>query len=138
MTNITRRRFRSINARRHRYHRPGADAEQRADGQRRARFSPQRKVMGPLPGDERCARRAGDEEVDCGRHVRRLITYASEPGSRTPAYLLIPKSALTGTPAPAALCLHGTNNTIGHAVVIEGSGRRRTGNTRASWRSAAS
>ncbi|MBI5771367.1 MAG: dienelactone hydrolase family protein [Verrucomicrobia bacterium] len=82
------------------------------------------EIMGPLPGDEkRCALdvRMG-EEVDCGSHVRRLITYASEPGSRTPAYLLLPKSALAGKPAPAALCLHGTNNTVGHGSVIQGIG----------------
>jgi dienelactone hydrolase len=56
--------------------------------------------------------------------VRRLLTYSSEPGSRTPAYLLIPKAALAGKPASAALCLHGTNNEIGHAVVIEGLGNK--------------
>lgn len=82
------------------------------------------EIMGPLPGTEkRCALDVQvGEEVDCGSHVRRLITYASEPGSRTPAYLLIPKSALAGKPAPAALCLHGTNNTIGHGAVIQGIG----------------
>ncbi len=84
------------------------------------------EIMGPLPGAEkRCALDVQvSEEVDCGSHVRRLITYASEPGSRVPAYLLIPKSALAGKPAPAALCLHGTNNEIGHAVVIEGLGNK--------------
>jgi len=84
------------------------------------------QIMGPLPGAEkRCALDVQvSEEVDCGSHVRRLLTYASEPGSRTPAYLLIPKSALAGKPAPAALCLHGTNNEIGHAVVIEGLGNK--------------
>lgn len=84
------------------------------------------EVMGPLPGAEkRCALDVQvSEEVDCGSHVRRLLTYASEPGSRTPAYLLIPKTALAGKPAPAALCLHGTNNEIGHAVVIEGLGNK--------------
>ncbi|MEQ1861655.1 MAG: dienelactone hydrolase family protein [Chthoniobacteraceae bacterium] len=84
------------------------------------------EIMGPLPGAEkRCALDVQvSEEVDCGSHVRRLITYASEPGSRTPAYLLIPKTALAGKAAPAALCLHGTNNDIGHAVVIEGLGNK--------------
>ncbi|MBI5769557.1 MAG: alpha/beta hydrolase [Verrucomicrobia bacterium] len=101
---------------------------QPADGpKRRAQIlAAVQDVMGPLPGAEkRCALDVQvSEEVDCGSHVRRLITYASEPGSRTPAYLLIPKSALAGKPAPAALCLHGTNNTIGHAVVIEGLGNQ--------------
>lgn len=83
------------------------------------------EVMGPLPGAEkRCPLDVHvDEEVDCGSHVRRLITYASEPGSRTPAYLLIPKIALEqNRKAPAALCLHGTDNKIGHATVIAGMG----------------
>jgi dienelactone hydrolase len=56
--------------------------------------------------------------VDCGTYVRRLISYASEPGSRTPAYLCIPKSALQGTAVPGVLCLHPTENTIGHKVVV--------------------
>ena len=51
------------------------------------------EVMGPLPGTEK--RVSLDvhlrEEVDCGSYVRRLIDYASEPGGRVPAYLLIPK-----------------------------------------------
>lgn len=35
-----------------------------------------------------------------------------------PAYLCIPKTALRGTPAPAVLCLHPTDNIIGHQVVV--------------------
>jgi hypothetical protein len=57
--------------------------------------------------------------------VRRLISYASEPNSRTPAYLLIPHSALR-TPRsklPAVLCLHPTDNKIGHKVVVGLGGR---------------
>jgi hypothetical protein len=78
-------------------------------------------VMGKLPGKEK--RGALDvkleEEVDCGSYVRRLISYTSEPGSRVPAYLLIPKDVLDGKmKAPAVLCLHGTNNVIGHGVVV--------------------
>lgn len=79
-------------------------------------------VMGRLPGDEKKCPPAVQvvEEVDCGGHVRRLITYASEPGSRVPAYLLIPKAVLDqpGKQAPAVLCLHGTNNVVGHGVVV--------------------
>jgi dienelactone hydrolase len=78
-------------------------------------------VMGKLPGPEkRCPLDPKTvEEVDCGSYVRRLITYASEPGSRVPAYLLIPKSVLDGKKkAPAVLCLHGTNNVVGHGVVV--------------------
>src|SRR4051794_9821282 len=55
-------------------------------------------VMGKLPGErKRCPLDAKTEnEVDCGTYVRRLITYQSEPGSRVPAYLLIPKDVLKG------------------------------------------
>lgn len=65
-----------------------------------------------------------EEEVDGGRFIRRLITYTSEPGSRVPAYLLIPKDVLTGQKrVPAILCLHGTDNVVGHGVVV-GLGNR--------------
>ncbi|MBI3462996.1 MAG: PKD domain-containing protein [Planctomycetes bacterium] len=79
------------------------------------------QVMGPLPGKERrCALDVEvQEEVDCGSYVRRLLTYASEPDSRVPAYLLIPKRALEGKEtAPAVLCLHPTDDRIGHKVVV--------------------
>jgi hypothetical protein len=60
-----------------------------------------------------------EEEVDCGSYIRRLITYASEPESRVPAYLLIPKNVLAGQrKTPAALCLHGTDTVVGHGVVV--------------------
>ena len=85
-------------------------------------------IMGHLPGPEkRCALDMKvEEEVDCGGYVRRLITYASEPGSRVPAYLLIPKSALgtQGKPAPAVLCLHGTDNVVGHGTVVGVGGKK--------------
>jgi dienelactone hydrolase len=69
-------------------------------------------IMGPLPGkDKRCPLDVKMiEEVDCGQYVRRLISYQSEPGMRTPAYLLIPKAALKDkAKAPAVLSLHPTN-----------------------------
>jgi dienelactone hydrolase len=81
-----------------------------------------RSVVGPLPGlEKRCPLDPRSEgEVDCGAYVRRSITYASEPGSRVPAYLLIPKAALAADARrfPAALCLHPTDDTIGHGVVV--------------------
>ena len=79
------------------------------------------QVMGKWPGAERRGALSvrTEEETDCGTYVRRLITYASEPGSRVPAYLLIPKDVLDGTKkAPAVLCLHPTDNKIGHKVVV--------------------
>lgn len=79
-------------------------------------------VMGTLPGRaKRCPLEMKvEEEVDGGTYVRRLITYASEPGSRVPAYLCIPKAALQagGKPVPAVLCLHGTDNVVGHGTVV--------------------
>src|SRR5580658_3118980 len=73
------------------------------------------EVMGPLPGKEkRCPLDVKiEDETDCGSYVRRRITYASEPGSRVPAYLLVPKDVLDGKKkTPAILCLHGTNDVI--------------------------
>ena len=73
------------------------------------------QVMGPLPRPEK--REPLDvqfgEAVDCGSYTRRFITYVSEPDCRVPAYLLIPHAALQ-SPAPAVLCLHPTDDRIGH------------------------
>ncbi len=80
------------------------------------------QVMGPLPGKEkRCAL---DVQVESekyqGRYLERLITYASEPHSRVPAYLLIPKEALRSKRKfPAILALHPTEMQHGHRVVVE-------------------
>ena len=85
-------------------------------------------VMGKLPGKEkRCPLDVkAEEEVDCGKYVRRLISYESEPGSRVPAYLCIPKDVLRGDKkAPAVLCPHPTDNVIGHGVVVGLGGKAR-------------
>jgi dienelactone hydrolase len=79
-------------------------------------------IMGPLPGKQkRCPLDVKIEtETDCGPYLRRLITYASEPGSRVPAYLLIPKAALASAKKwPGALALHPTDAEYGHRVVVE-------------------
>ncbi len=84
------------------------------------------EVMGPLPGRERdCPLDMRvEEEADAGSYVRRLVTYAAEPGGRVPAYLLVPKALLdSGKRARAVLCLHPTDNTIGHKVVVGLGGR---------------
>src|SRR5688572_11137439 len=83
-------------------------------------------VMGKLPGKDKVCDLdlKVEEEVDCDTYVRRLVTYASEPGSRVPAYLLIPKALLKDKKkAPAVLCLHGTDNEVGHGTVV-GLGKR--------------
>ncbi|MCS7022524.1 MAG: prolyl oligopeptidase family serine peptidase [Gemmataceae bacterium] len=79
-------------------------------------------IMGRLPGaDKRCPLDVRiEEEKEVGSYVRQKITYQSEPGSRVPAYLLIPRAVREGTvkKAPAVLCLHPTDNTLGHGVVV--------------------
>ena len=83
-------------------------------------------VMGVLPGRQRRVEldMKVEEEVDAGSYVRRLITYQSEPGCRTPAYLCIPKAALEKkTKTAAVLCLHPTDNKAGHKVVVGLGGR---------------
>ena len=78
------------------------------------------QVMGLLPGPaKRCPLAPQiSEEVDCGDYLRRFVTYASEPGSRVPAYLLIPKRALTNQlRTPAVLALHQTHS-AGQKVVV--------------------
>lgn len=78
------------------------------------------QVMGRLPGAEkRCALEMEvREETDCGTYVRRLIQYQAEPGNRVPAYLLIPKEALSGkSKSPGILALHQTHPE-GQKVVV--------------------
>jgi dipeptidyl aminopeptidase/acylaminoacyl peptidase len=80
---------------------------------RAAILTAMQSIMGPLPGKEkRCPLELKvEEEVACEGYVRRLISYQSEPGQRTPAFLLIPNKTLEGkTPTPAVLSLHPTNN----------------------------
>jgi len=85
-------------------------------------------VMGHLPGREkRCPLDVKVEaEVDRGSYVRRSLTYASEPDSRVPAYLLIPKSVLSreGKTTRAVLCLHGTDDVAGNGTVVGLGGRQ--------------
>lgn len=77
--------------------------------------------MGPLPG---AAKRVAldvaiERETDCGSYVRREITYTAEPGSRVPAFLLLPKAVLDGkTQRPAVLALMPTNNVDGNRAVV--------------------
>ncbi|MBL68302.1 MAG: alpha/beta hydrolase [Verrucomicrobiales bacterium] len=95
-------------------------------GKRRAEIlKGMESVMGRLPGRERRVELAVkvEEEADAGKYLRRLITYQSEPGSRTPAYLCIPKAVLKSGKAPAVLCLHPTDNKVGHKVVVGLGGR---------------
>jgi hypothetical protein len=84
------------------------------------------QVMGPLPGPKRRAPLdvQTSAETDCGSYVRRAITYASGPAERAPAWLLVPKQALVaGGRARAVLCLHPTDATLGHDVVVGLGGR---------------
>ncbi|MBK9167677.1 MAG: alpha/beta hydrolase [Bryobacterales bacterium] len=78
------------------------------------------RITGPLPGaSKRCPLDvAVEDEADMGTYVRRLIAYSSEPGSRTTAYLCLPKEALAGRKTHGVLCLHPTENKIGHKVVV--------------------
>lgn len=79
-------------------------------------------IMGPLPGREKRVPLKAEviEEVNCGAYLRRLIEFPSEPGSTTPAYLLIPKALLAknGGRAHAVLCPHPTDFKVGHGVVV--------------------
>ncbi len=77
-------------------------------------------VMGRLPGRDK----RGPFEVktlteeDMGSYVRRFIEYSSEPGSRVPAYLLIPKACLEARARRhGVLCLHQTHK-AGQKVVV--------------------
>lgn len=80
------------------------------------------EVMGPLPGRERWCPfdLRTEQKTNCGSYMRFLVTYASEPGSRVPAYLLVPNQALDGIKRlPAVLALHPTDMQYGHRVLVE-------------------
>ncbi len=84
-------------------------------------------VAGRLPGPEKRCDLDPEvlEEVDCGSYVRRTIRYASEPGGRVPAYLLVPKRVLEGGGrAPAVMALHPTDDAVGRGVVVGLGGTR--------------
>jgi len=86
-------------------------------------------VMGPFPGRDTTPRPPPEfvveSETDHGTHIVRRISYSTEPGSRTPAYLCLPKAALHNDTRsfPAVLCLHPTNFEIGAGVVVGLGGR---------------
>ena len=80
------------------------------------------QVMGPLPTRERRCDLAVQvvSETDCGDYLRRDLTYQSEPRSRVPAFLLLPKGALKSElrrTFPAVLALHQTH-AAGRRVVV--------------------
>ena len=84
-------------------------------------------VMGEFPPEDRRVELdvRVEERADAGSYDRLLITYQSELGSRTPAYLCIPKKDRKNTEkVPAVLCLHPTDNTVGHKVVVGLGGRK--------------
>ncbi len=79
-------------------------------------------IMGPLPGPERrCPLDVQvSAETDAGSYVVRALTYASEPGSRVPADLLIPKTVFGSRRSfPAVLALHPTDMQFGRRVLLE-------------------
>ncbi len=106
--------------------RAAVDVPSSAPVSRAAVLRSMEEIMGPLPGPEKRCRLDVElvEETDQGTYVRRFLTYQSEPGGRVPAYLLIPKAALTNLAArkfPAVLALHQTH-AAGQKVVV-GLGR---------------
>ena len=54
------------------------------------------EIMGLVPGDEKRCPLAVDlvEEVDCGTYIRRMITYAAEPGDRARGVFAHPKTGV--------------------------------------------
>ncbi len=68
------------------------------------------EVMGPLPGIERRIPldvRVIETHQERG-YIRQKISYASEPGDRVPAWLLVPGGEAVARSRPAMLCLHQT------------------------------
>ncbi|HVU99768.1 MAG TPA: alpha/beta hydrolase [Verrucomicrobiae bacterium] len=96
----------------------------KADWEKRRKeiLAAMQSIMGPLPGREkRCALDVQIEKTeDHGGYIQKQVTFASEPGSRVPAFLLIPRQALEGKQKfPAVLALHPTDAEYGYRVVVE-------------------
>ncbi|MEO6759709.1 MAG: alpha/beta hydrolase [Saprospiraceae bacterium] len=102
-----------------------ATSRRQWESRRREALDGMHQITGPLPGKEKRVplHIQIDQETDMGSYIRRAITYASEPRSRTPAFLCIPKPALAGKKARAVLCLHPTDNAAGYQVVVGLGGR---------------
>lgn len=77
-------------------------------------------VMGPLPSHDRTFPPEWSilDETACDGYLRRRITYVSEPGCDTTAFLCIPSDATPNAPTPGVLCLHPTNHTHGYEDVV--------------------
>ena len=77
-------------------------------------------IMGPLPKENKPWPLAMEveSESDCGTYRYQFIHYSSEPRSRVPAFLLIPKHEAK-TRLPAVLALHSTDMEHGHRVLVE-------------------
>lgn len=81
-------------------------------------------AMGPLPDRTRLPDldiqiTASLETPD---YIRHTLTFASEPGDRTPAFLYIPRGASPDDPRPAVVALHPTGE-LGKQIV-DGQGER--------------
>lgn len=73
------------------------------------------KVMGPLPTAKKIPLDVQiSEEVRLGTHLRKKLTFASSPGNRVSAYLLVPLKS--DGKVPAVLCLHPTHKQLGKGV----------------------
>lgn len=59
------------------------------------------------------------ERVDCGEYVREKITFATAPGWRVPAYVLVPKNLRRPAPAIVDLHSHGGMFLFGKEKVID-------------------
>jgi fermentation-respiration switch protein FrsA (DUF1100 family) len=70
------------------------------------------QVMGPPPGPERRVPLDWKvvETIDEPAFVRKKISFATEPGDRVPAWLLVPKKGRGQGKYPAMLCLHQTTS----------------------------
>ena len=109
------------------YHRASGEVavvKARSDWQKRRTeiLRGMQQVMGQLPtSDKHCPLDPKiSENVDCKSYIRQSLTYVSEPGSRAPAYLLIPKDTFhSRRKFPAMLALHPTDMEFGHRVVVE-------------------
>ncbi len=97
------------------------------------------EVAGPLPGGERrvpLAMQVISTTREAGL-IRKKISFATEPGDRVPAWLLIPEQAQEGPPKPARLCCACIRRSRSARTSRQGSARTASWLTHASSRNEA-
>jgi dienelactone hydrolase len=82
-----------------------------------------RKLLGPFPEEVPPLTPIESEPVDCGKYLRRKVSFRVENDERMPAWLLMPKER-GDKPLPAIICMYGTTSGAGKDTTVGLSGAK--------------